>query len=308
MKNVFITGHKGLVGSSFVRNLDRTKYNIITVDKRECNLLDYQQIHRFLSENKVDVMIMAAAKVGGIWANKTQGGQFIYENMTINTNCIHAAKMNKVPKVIFLGSSCIYPKICPHPIKEEYLLSGELEWTNEPYAVAKIAGIKMAEAYNRQYGIDYHSIMPCNLYGINDSYSLENAHVIPSLILKMQIAKDKGHDYLQLMGTGNALREFLIADDVVEATKLLIEEEFPPSLLNVGSGQEISIHDLAHLIKDIVGYKGVIAFTGTLDGTMRKTMDSSKMRKYGWEPKVSLEKGIEIAYSDFSKRLWKFAK
>ena len=304
MKEVlFIAGSTGLVGSALLRTLNKARYNVVTNTSKELDLTNQAQTNLFFKTVKPDVVIIAAGKVGGIMANSQYPADFIYKNMMIVSNCVEAAYNAGVKRLLYLGSSCIYPKSATIPITEDALLSGKLEPTNEPYAIAKIAGIKLCESYTRQYGVKYHSVMPCNLYGINDNYDLNGSHVIPALIRKIHGAKIEGVDTITLWGTGTPTREFLYSDDLAKACYVMLDQTNPPSLVNIGSGLEISIKDLAHTIKDVVGFKGEILFDSTKpDGTPRKTMFNSLIESYGWKPKVSMEDGLTIAYKDFIEK------
>lgn len=299
----FVAGHRGLVGSAICRALRRAGYtNICTRSHSELDLVEQQAVRKFFVEEKPDYVILAAAKVGGIYANATYPAQFIYENLQIQNNVIHCAWQNNVKKLLFLGSSCIYPKLCPQPIKEEYLLTGPLEPTNDAYALAKISGIKMCQAYRKQYGFDAISVMPTNLYGPNDNYHPENSHVIPAMIRRFHEAKVKHLSQVTIWGTGTPLREFLHADDMAAACIFLLENYSDLPHINVGSQQEISIIELAKIIANIVGYKGLILTDPSKpDGTPRKLMDSSKLFSMGWEPSINIEKGLLDTYKEFLK-------
>ncbi len=313
---IFIAGHKGMVGSALVRHLKkRRKSELITKERKEINLLNQYQVNKFFKSNKFDQVYIAAAKVGGILANNTYPAQFIYENITIQTNIIHAAFLNGVKKLLFLGSSCIYPKNANQPIKEEELLTGKLEPTNEPYAIAKISGVKMCESYNRQYGkshgIDYRCIMPTNLYGPGDNYHSKNSHVIPALIRRFHEAKLNKLTKVNIWGSGNPKREFLYVDDMARACIHLMNLEkakydkhtsLMQSHINVGNGIDITIKELAEIIKKIVGYKGKINFDLTKpDGTPRKFLNSEKINKLNFYPKISLKSGLIKTYKDYIK-------
>lgn len=297
----FVAGHRGLVGSAICRALRRAGYtNICTRSHSELDLIEQQAVRKFFAEEKPDYVILAAAKVGGIYANATYPAQFIYENLQIQNNVIHCAWQNNVKKLLFLGSSCIYPKLCPQPIKEEYLLTGSLEPTNDAYALAKISGIKMCQAYRKQYGFDAISAMPTNLYGPNDNYHPENSHVIPAMIRRFHEAKVKHLSQVTIWGTGTPLREFLHADDMADACVFLLEKYSDLSHINVGSQQEISIIELAQLVANVVGYKGkILTDPSKPDGTLRKLMDSSKLSSMGWGPSIDLEIGLRETYNDF---------
>lgn len=295
---IFVAGHRGMVGSAIVANLTEKGFtNIITKTSSELDLTNQAAVAIFFETEKPEYVFLAAAKVGGIVANNTYRAQFIYENMMIQNNVIHHSYLNNVKKLMFLGSSCIYPKLAPQPLKEEYLLTGLLEETNEPYAIAKIAGIKMCDAYRDQYGCNFISVMPTNLYGFNDNYDLQNSHVLPALLRKFHEAKLNNEEKVEVWGTGTPLREFLHATDMADACVFLMENYNEPGFVNIGSGKEITIKDLAILVKNIVGYSGEIYFnTEKPDGTPRKLMDVSKLKNLGWEYKISLKEGIENVY------------
>jgi len=301
---IYIAGHRGLVGSAIWRNLAGAGYhNLIGRSRAELNLLNATAVHQFFTEEQPEFVIMAAAKVGGIYANNTEPASFIFENLQIQNNIIEAARLTGVKKLLFLGSSCIYPKLAPQPLKEEYLLSGPLEPTNEWYAIAKIAGIKMCQAYRRQYGCDFISAMPTNMYGPNDNYDLQSSHVLPALIRKFHEAKVNRSATVTCWGTGTPLREFLYADDLASACVFLMQYYSEGQFINVGSGSEITIRDLSELVKRIVGFSGEIIWdTSKPDGTPRKLMDSSRLFALGWKPKVNLATGIRLAYEDFLSR------
>lgn len=295
-----------MVGSAIVRNLLAKGFtNIITRTSKELDLSNQAAVNQFFENEKPEYVILAAAKVGGIHANNVYRADFIYVNLMIESNVIHAAYTYQVKKLLFLGSSCIYPKMAPQPLKEEYLLSGYLEYTNEPYAIAKIAGIKLCESYRKQYGCDFISAMPTNLYGPNDNYDLENSHVLPALIRKFHTAKINGDKEVVMWGTGSPKREFLHVDDLAEACVFLIENYSGEEFVNVGTGEDISIYDLACLVKDVVGFTGEIIKDATKpDGTPRKLMDVSKINKLGWKHKIELKEGIEQVYKDVQKLEW----
>lgn len=297
---IFVAGHRGMVGSAIVANLKSKGYtNIIERTSTELNLINQHAVSEFFEEEKPEYVFLAAAKVGGIVANNTFRADFIYENMMIQNNVIHQSYENGVKKLMFLGSSCIYPKLAPQPLKEEYLLTGLLEETNEPYAIAKIAGIKMCDAYRDQYGCNFISVMPTNLYGLNDNYDLQNSHVLPALLRKFHEAKNKNDNEVIVWGTGSPLREFLHATDMADACVFLMQNYNEKGFVNIGSGSEISIKDLAHLVKDIVGFKGEIVFDTTKpDGTPRKLMDVSKLNNLGWNFSIDLKAGIEAVYKE----------
>lgn len=307
-KKIYVAGHRGMVGSAIVRKLLESGYkNLITAEFSQLDLRNQKQTEDFISSSKPDIVIIAAAKVGGILANNTYRAEFIYDNLMIEANLIHSAFVNKVEKLIFLGSSCIYPKLAPQPLKEEYLLSGYLEYTNEPYAIAKIAGIKLCENYYKQYGCNFFSAMPTNLYGPFDNFDLSTSHVLPALIRKFHEAKIHNRDCVIVWGTGTPLREFLYVDDLAEAILFLMEKieaknlyENGISQINIGTGTDISIRDLANLISEIAGYKGKIEFDPTKpDGTPRKLMDVSRLNQLGWKYKTELEDGIKKTYRWF---------
>ncbi|TWR27591.1 GDP-L-fucose synthase [Mucilaginibacter pallidiroseus] len=298
---IYIAGHRGMVGSAIHRKLVKEGFtNIITRTSAELDLRDQQAVTSFFEENKPDYVFLAAAKVGGIVANNTYRGEFLYENLQIQNNVVHSSHATGVKKLMFLGSSCIYPKMAPQPLKEEYLLTGPLEPTNEPYAIAKIAGIKLCDAYRMQYGCNYISVMPTNLYGYNDNYHPQNSHVLPALIRRFHEAKEGNAESVTIWGTGTPRREFLFADDLADACYYLMQEYDEEGLINIGTGEDISIRDLAYLIKDITGYTGKIDFDESKpDGTPRKLMDVSKLASRGWKYKVELAEGIKLAYADF---------
>lgn len=297
-EKIYVAGHRGLVGSAIVRKLQKEGYNnLVLRTSSELDLRRQDDVEKFFKEERPDYVVLAAAKVGGIVANNTYRADFIYENLMIESNVIHQSYVNKVKKLLFLGSSCIYPKLAPQPLKEETLLSGFLEDTNEPYAVAKIAGIKLCESYRLQYGCDFISAMPTNLYGANDNYDLKNSHVIPALIRKMHEAKTSGSKTVEVWGTGTPLREFLHVDDLADACLFLMENYSGLTFVNVGVGHDLSIKELASLIKDIVGFDGDIVFDTTKpDGTPRKLMDISKLNGMGWKPKIDLRSGLKKVY------------
>lgn len=298
---IYIAGHRGMVGSAIHRKLAKEGYtDIVTRTSKELDLRDQVAVKEFFEQEKPDYVFLAAAKVGGIVANNTYRADFLYENLAIQNNVIHQSYKQGVKKLMFLGSSCIYPKLAPQPLKEEYLLTGLLEETNEPYAIAKIAGIKMCEAYRAQYGCNFISVMPTNLYGFNDNYHPENSHVLPALIRRFHEAKINETPQVTIWGSGSPLREFLFADDLAEACYYLMQNYDEPTLINIGTGEDISIKDLALLIKKVIGYEGTLTFDSSKpDGTPRKLMDVSKLHKLGWKHKVELEQGIKLAYEDF---------
>lgn len=298
---IYVAGHNGLVGSAIWRELQRQGFkNLIGRRRREVNLLDADAVQKFFADAKPEFVFIAAAKVGGIHANNTQPAEFLFENLQIQNNLIRTAKTAGVKKLLFLGSSCIYPKLAPQPLKEEYLLTGPLEPTNEWYAVAKIAGIKLCQAYRRQYGCDFISAMPTNMYGPNDNYDLQTSHVLPALIRKFHDAKTGSAATMTCWGTGTPLREFLYADDLASACVFLMQHYSEEQFINVGSGSEITIRDLSELVKRITGFSGEIVWDKSKpDGTPRKLMDSSRLFALGWKPQVNLENGIRLAYEDF---------
>ncbi|MGI8599235.1 MAG: GDP-L-fucose synthase [Chitinophagaceae bacterium] len=302
---IYIAGHNGMVGSAIRRALRNKDYlNIITKTSNEVDLRNQNSVNDFFQHEKPNYVFLAAAKVGGIHANNTYRAEFLYDNLLIAANIIHAAYKQKVTKLMFLGSSCIYPKFAPQPIKEEYLLTGELESTNEPYAIAKIAGIKLCEAYRDQYNCNFISVMPTNLYGINDNYHPQNAHVLPALIRRFHEAKIFGEAEVKVWGTGTPRREFLFADDLADACLFLMQNYNDRELINIGSGVDYSIAELAEIIKEVTEYKGTIKFDPSKpDGTPRKWMDSSKINNLGWKNKTALKDGIVKAYTDFVKKL-----
>ena len=298
---IFIAGHKGMVGSAIKRKLDAEGFtNLITRSSAQLDLRDQQAVTHFFAAEKPAVVFLAAAKVGGIYANNVYRAQFLYDNLLIEANIIHAAYQNGCSKLLFLGSSCIYPKLSAQPIKEEYLLTGLLEPTNEPYAIAKIAGIKLCDAYRSQYGCNFISAMPCNLYGINDNYDLQNSHVIPALIRKFHEAKNNESPLVEVWGSGKPMREFLFVDDLADALHFLMQHFNEPGHINVGTGEDITIGNLAETIKKITGYPGQIKYDNSKpDGTPRKLMDVSKINDLGWKATTKLENGLEKAYADF---------
>ncbi len=314
-ETVYVAGHRGMVGSAIVRSLCRHGWqHILARSHEELDLLDQHLVRTFFGANRIDVVILAAAKVGGILANASYPADFIYDNLAIQTNVIHEAWRAGIRKLIFLGSSCIYPRMAPQPLKETCLLSGPLEPTNEPYAVAKIAGIKMCQAYNRQYQSRYLTLMPTNLYGPGDHYDLNNSHVLPALLRKMHEAKEEGRDEVVLWGSGNVRREFLHSDDFGEAVATLLgspEESImelfakdQAPMLNIGCGEDIRIRDLAKLVGGVVGFQGNIVWDSSKpDGTPRKLLDVSRMYHLGWRPTISLPAGIKATYRDFLERV-----
>lgn len=314
---IYVAGHLGLVGSGIWRALERHGYkNLLGRSIDELDLMNQQAVNEFFAKEKPDYVVLVAAKVGGIHANNVYRGQFIYENLMIEMNVIHAAKEAGVKKLLFLGSSCIYPKLAPQPLKEEFLLTGPLEPTNEPYAIAKIAGIRLCDAYNRQYGTNFISAMPTNMYGPGDNYNLQTSHVLPALIRKMHEAKEAEAETVEVWGSGKPLREFLYSDDLAEACVFLLENATYQDMafedesgtvqshINVGSGVEVTIRELAETVKEVVGFNGELVFDSSKpDGTPRKLMDSSRLRNLGWSPKISMKEGIARAYEDFKSRL-----
>ena len=297
---IYVAGHRGLVGSAILRALEQQGFtNLITRTSSEVDLRDYNQTADFFAKEKPEYVFLAAAKVGGIQANNTYRAEFLFDNMMIQNNVIHQAHLNNVKKLLFLGSSCIYPKMAPQPLKEDSLLTGTLEPTNEPYAIAKIAGIKMCDAYRSQYNANFISAMPTNMYGPNDNYDLNNSHVLPALLRKFHEAKEQNHPEVVVWGTGTPLREFLHSDDLAEACIFLMQNYNDFGHVNVGIGEDISIKDLALLIKKIVGYEGNLVWdTSKPDGTPRKLMDVSKINDMGWYAKIGLEEGITKVYQD----------
>ncbi len=309
-KRIFVAGHQGMVGSALVRKLAQNSENIIiTANRDELNLTIQSEVNNFFQRNSIDQVYLAAAKVGGIHANNSYPAEFIYENLMIEANVIHAAHINDVLKLLFLGSSCIYPKFASQPIQEDALLTGTLEQTNEPYAMAKIAGIKLCESYNRQHARDYRSVMPTNLYGENDNFHAENSHVIPALMRRFHDAKEQNDKQVWIWGTGKPKREFLYVDDLANAVIFVmnldqsIYEKVTKSMLshiNVGSGQEFTIRDLAMILAKVVGFQGKVCFDPKKpDGAQRKLLDTSKLVELGWEPQVSLEEGLDRTYQWF---------
>lgn len=298
---IYVAGHRGMVGSAIVRNLEVKGYsNVVIRTHAELDLLDQSAVTSFFQKEKPDYVFLAAAKVGGIHANNTLRAEFIYQNLMMEANIIHAAWQAGVRRLLFLGSSCIYPRDCPQPIKEEYLLTGPLELTNEPYAIAKIAGIKLCESYNRQYGTQYVSVMPTNLYGPNDNYDLNNSHVLPALIRKAHEAKIRCDKELVVWGSGKPMREFLYVDDMADASVFLMENGIAEGLFNVGTGEDVTICELAETVMSAVGFSGEIVFDDSKpDGTPRKLLNVDRMRKLGWQAKTSLRDGIAKAYADF---------
>lgn len=298
---IYVAGHNGMVGSAIVRALMQKGFtNLVYRTSKELDLRNQVAVDEFFKDEKPQFVFLAAAKVGGIVANNTYRAEFLYDNLMIVSNIIHAAYANGVTKLLFLGSSCIYPKMAAQPIKEEYLLTGPLEYTNEPYAIAKIAGIKLCESYRDQYGANFVSVMPTNLYGINDNYHPENSHVLPALIRRFHEAKVSGLEEVVIWGSGSPKREFLFADDLADACLFLMEEYSSKEIVNIGCGDDLSIKELAEMVKEVTGYTGNLAFdTSKPDGTPRKLLDVSKINALGWRYKTSLKEGMNIAYKDF---------
>ena len=306
---IYVAGHRGMVGSALVRRLLAERYeNIVVRTSRELDLRNQQAVSEFFETERPDYVFLAAAKVGGIMANNVYRADFLYDNLQIQNNVIHNAYLTDVKKLMFLGSSCIYPKMAPQPLKEDYLLTGPLEYTNEPYAIAKITGIKMCENYRKQYGCHFISAMPTNLYGPNDNYDLNNSHVLPAMIRKFHEAKTDGKPFVELWGTGSPLREFLHADDLADACVFLMKTYDGEQFVNIGVGEDISIKNLAELIKETVGYEGELHWnTDKPDGTPRKLMDVSRLHNMGWKHKYDLEEGIKITYQDFLSKVEEYA-
>lgn len=302
-EKVYVAGHRGMVGSAICRKLRSEGYeNLLTASSSELDLRDQQQVDRFFEKEKPAYVFLAAAKVGGIHANNVYRAEFLYDNLMIQSNVIHAAHRNGVKKLMFLGSSCIYPKMAPQPLKEEYLLTGELEPTNEPYAIAKIAGIKLCESYRRQYGDNFIAVMPTNLYGPNDNYDLNNSHVLPALLRKFHTAVVKGERMVSIWGSGSPRREFLHVDDLADACYFLMQHYNEESFVNIGTGEDIPIRELAGLISEITGFDGEMIFdTSKPDGTPRKLMDVSRLHSLGWKHQISLEEGVKSVYNQVSK-------
>jgi GDP-L-fucose synthase len=300
---IYVAGHKGMVGSAIVRRLKKAGYsNIVTRSSRELDLRSQSAVNDFFVAEKPQFVFLAAAKVGGIVANNTYRGEFLYDNLMIQNNVIHAAFRQQVEKLMFLGSSCIYPKLAPQPLKEEYLLTGPLEPTNEPYAIAKIAGIKLCDAYRDQYGCNFISVMPTNLYGPNDNYDLQNSHVLPALIRKMHEAKESKAKEVVIWGSGTPRREFLHVEDLADACFYLMQHYDEPGLVNIGTGEDVTILELAEIVQKVVGFTGrIVTDASKPDGTPRKLMDVSKLKSFGWQAKIKLEEGIALTYQDFLK-------
>ena len=304
---IYIAGHTGLVGSAILRELKEQGHtNLVVRTHKELDLLESEKAADFFKKEKPEYIILAAARVGGIHANYTYSAEFIYENLQVQNNIIHNSFLNKVKKILFLGSSCIYPRNCPQPIKEEYLLTGELEKTNEAYAIAKIAGIKMCQSYNREYDTNYICIMPTNLYGINDKFHSDNSHVLPALIYKIHKAKITGAPSVTIWGSGKPYREFLFVDDFASAAVFLLQNYNSSEIINVGSGKDLTIQELAETICSVIGYKGEISFDKSKpDGTPRKLLDVSKINKLGWKAKTDLKTGLKITYEWYLKNISK---
>ncbi|CAB5511774.1 GDP-L-fucose synthase family protein [Achromobacter anxifer] len=300
-QRVFVAGHRGMVGAAITRELQRRGYrNVLTRGREELDLENQNQVNRFFSTTPVDVVYLAAAKVGGILANQTHPVEFLYKNLMIQCNVIRAAYAAGVRKLLFLGSSCIYPREAPQPIREDALLTGPLESTNEPYAIAKIAGLKLCEAYQREFGARFICAMPTNLYGPHDNYDLQSSHVLPALIRKFHEGRESGQESVTIWGTGAPLREFLYVDDLAQACVMLMEHPQAEGIYNIGAGQDISIAELARLVARVVGYEGnIVHDTSKPDGTPRKLMDSARMQALGWKPEISLTHGITLAYGHF---------
>ncbi|QDA61129.1 GDP-L-fucose synthase family protein [Hymenobacter jejuensis] len=298
---VYIAGHRGMVGSAIMRRMQRAGHtNFVVRNSAELDLRNQAAVADFFETEKPEYVILAAAKVGGIWANNTYRAEFIYDNLMIESNVIHQSYLHGVKKLLFLGSSCIYPKMAPQPLNEDSLLTGPLEETNEPYAIAKIAGIKLCDAYRSQYGVNFISAMPTNLYGPNDNYDLKNSHVLPALLRKFHEGKQNNAPEVEIWGTGTPRREFLYVDDLADACYFLLENFDEAGLVNIGTGEDVSIAELAALVKSVTGYEGNVVFNSTYpDGTPRKLMDVSKLAKLGWRYSTSLEEGVKKAYQDF---------
>ena len=302
---IYVAGHRGLVGSALMRRLDKAGYrNLITRTHKELDLLNQAAVHDFMRAEKPDYIFLAAAKVGGIHANNELRADFIYMNLVIETNVVHAAYENNVGGLMFLGSSCIYPRECPQPMKEEHLLTGPLEQTNEPYAVAKIAGIKLCESFNRQYGTKYISVMPTNLYGPNDNFDLQSSHVLPALMRKIHEAKLNGDKTVPIWGTGKPMREFLHVDDMADGCVFLMEKGIGDGIYNIGTGTDVTIREAAETIREVVGYEGEFEFdTSMPDGTPRKLLDVSRMSELGWKASYSLKDGLTQTYQWYLENL-----
>lgn len=298
---IYVAGHRGLVGSAIVRILEKNGFtNIICRTSKELDLRNQAAVNQFFEKEQPAYVFLVAGKVGGIVANNTYRAEFLYDNLVIVANVVHAAYKNNVTKLLFTGSSCIYPKMAPQPIKEEYLLTGELEQTNEPYAIAKIAGIKLCESYRHQYGADFISVMPTNMYGLNDNYHPENSHVLPALIRRFHEAKQAGLPSVTIWGSGKPKREFLNSDDLADACLFLMKNYSGKEIVNVGCGEDVSIKELAELVKEVTGFEGTLVFDTTRpDGTPRKLLDVSKLHSLGWQHKIALRDGLKTAYQDF---------
>ena len=301
---IFVAGHRGMVGSAIVRSLHAKGYtNVITATRDQLDLIDQKAVYAFLENERPEYIFIAAAKVGGIHANNTYRADFIFQNLSIELNLIHGAHLAGIQKLMFLGSSCIYPRECPQPIKESYLLTGPLEPTNEMYAVAKIAGIKLCDAHNQQYGRQYVSVMPTNLYGLNDNYDLNNSHVLPALIHKAHKSKLAGEKTFSVWGSGVPKREFLFADDLADACTFLMDSDYSGSLLNIGTGVDQTIRELAEAVLEVVGFQGELEFDSSKpDGTPRKLLDVSALNALGWKAQTPLKDGIAVSYKDFQAR------
>jgi GDP-L-fucose synthase len=301
---IYVAGHRGMVGSALVRKLQASGYgNLVTRTHAELDLTDQAAVNRFFASERIDVVLLAAARVGGILANATQPGEFLYENLVIETNVIHAAYRANVDRLVFFGSSCIYPKMCPQPIREAYLLTSELEPTNDAYAIAKIAGLKLCDAYNREYGTRYVALMPTNLYGPNDNYDLKNSHVLPALIRKAHEARLHGDRALTVWGSGTPRREFLHVDDLAAATLFVLEHDVNTGVFNVGVGEDLSIRELARTICDVVGFEGELQFDASKpDGTPRKLLDVSRLAEMGWRASIGLVEGVGNTYREFAAK------
>lgn len=298
---IYVAGHRGLVGSAIVRNLQKKGFtNIVGRTHVELDLTNQAAVNCFFEEERPEYVFLCAAKVGGIHINEMQPADFMYINLTIESNVIHSAYLHNVKKLLFMGSGCIYPRIVPQPIKEDYLLTAPLEKTNEAYAIAKIAGLKMCEFYTRQYGTEYISVMPCNLYGPGDNYNLNSSHVIPALLRKFHEAKVSNADHVTLWGTGAAMREFMHIDDIADASVFLMENFHENGWVNIGCGKDMRISELAELIQSVVGYEGKIVYDSSMpDGTPRKLLDSTKLFSMGWRPSIGLREGLESTYQDY---------
>ena len=303
---IFVAGHRGMVGSAIVRKLNELGFdNLMLRTSSELDLRDQQAVNDFFASERPDLVFMAAAKVGGIVANNTYRADFLYQNLMIESNVVHAAYEHKVHKMLFLGSSCIYPKLAPQPLKEEYLLEGYLEHTNEPYAIAKIAGIKLCEAYRDQYGCNFISAMPTNLYGPNDNYDLKNSHVLPALLRKFHDARVNGRNEVEIWGTGTPRREFMHVDDLADAAVFLMENYNGRRFLNVGTGSDVTISELAETVARATGFEGALCFDASKpDGTPRKLMDSSRIHRLGWKHRIELEEGIRSVYQEVKDSDW----